>query len=149
MLRSVSRSLSGGGTSLSVNLFRIFAGRSRLPTSVAGFIQAKILKLGCRGTGSSEPCSVNVIDDVSLCKSEETHSSVSGDARLTSSSNTLGISSLQRGVLRRLNSLTKTQNELLSPMVLQRTGRQTSHYCERAGPRSREHPFQIVATQLL
>jgi hypothetical protein len=85
MLRSVSRSVSGDWTSISINRDLRFAGRSFLPTSVAGFIQAKIRKSGWRVTGSNDPCSVRVIEEVSLWRRLEIHSKVSALARLISS----------------------------------------------------------------
>jgi len=64
-------------------------GRFFLPTSVAGFMEPKMRKDGCCGTGSSVPFSTKVSEDIFDASRGIRASNVSEDARLISSSNIL------------------------------------------------------------
>ena len=147
MCNSVSLSASGGGTSISVKRDRIFGGRSFFPTSVAGFMQANSLNSGWRGTGSNEPCSVNVMEAVGPCSKLDTHSSVSGLARLTSSSRILDGHYKHHGLGATTGQHTSSRCAAPSLMVPQRTQRQTCHSPERAAPRTFERLFQIQSNR--
>lgn len=70
------------------NLLRNPAGRSLLPTSVAGFMQAKRRKLGCFSTSSSLPFSNNCKEAEASSNNPDKHSNVSADAKFISSNRT-------------------------------------------------------------
>ena len=77
---------STSSTHTSVNRLRSAGGSSRLPASVAGFMAPNSRNDGCGDTRSASPFSVSVMPAPSSRPASRW--SVSGDARLTSSSST-------------------------------------------------------------
>src|ERR1700761_666068 len=89
-------------------------GRSFLPTSVAGFIQAKTRKLECRGIGSAEPLSGRSTETVLESSNALKLSSVSGLAKLISSKRILDNAPQWHWSRRR----SKSKNTLLTTTLL-------------------------------
>ena len=110
-------------------------------------MQAKRRNSGWRGIGSSDPCSVSVIEAVGPCKRLETHSRVSGLAKFTSSRRILQARSVNLTQPQNmLEQLTSDRHVELLQEAPRRNRKQTFHYFEHVELRSHGRRAQIQSS---